>query len=109
MNSAVARLYKFEATHHVEGLADPWRSPHGHGYTVEVVAEGEGPLVVDTDVLDAAWAPLAERLEGADLNEAVGGPTTVEDLAMRLLKEFPWPARQVTVWEDDDRWGRARR
>jgi hypothetical protein len=35
--------------------------------------------------------------------------TTVEALAAWILYHFPDVVREVTVWEDDDRWGRARR
>lgn len=115
--SAVARRYRFHATHHVEGLAEPWSSPHGHGYTVEVVAELDGQttdLVVDTDALDEVWALLEREygLEGSDLNESTPTTTTVEDLARWFLAAFGAVServRQVTVWEDEDRWGRARR
>lgn len=109
---AVARVYRFSAKHHVDGLAEPWCRPHGHGYRVEVVAESAGgTLVVDTDTLDRVWAPLGERMEGSDLNETTPTVTTVEALAGWLLSVFQAEVplvRQVTVWEDEDRWGRAR-
>lgn len=110
MSAAVARRYRFSAKHHVSGLGERWAEPHGHDYTVEVVAEGLiAPVVVDTDLMDDAWEPIGLRIDGTDLNESVGGPTTVEDLAATFLRAMPGFVREVTVWEDDDRWGRARR
>lgn len=119
---SVARRYSFVATHELDvpGIDDPaWTERHGHRYTVEVVAEvgaapGEGvAVVVDTDLLDDAADYVLEGLDGSNLNESVGGPTSVEDLAQRFLlrlRERPGTERlvEVSVWEDDDRRGRAR-
>lgn len=113
---AVARRYTFTAAHRVEGLPEPWCSTHEHRYTVEVVCErelGKGEsIVIDTDVLDAVGYALANDLDGQDLNDATPTDTTVEGLAAWLLGRFSEAAahvREVTVWEDDTRWGRARR
>jgi 6-pyruvoyl-tetrahydropterin synthase len=109
---AVARRYTFSAHHHVEGLAEPWCSDHWHDYTVEIVAEqqalADGSMVIDTDELDRVWK-TEFAFEGRDLNDMTPTSTTVEALAAWILYHFPDVVREVTVWEDDDRWGRARR
>jgi 6-pyruvoyl-tetrahydropterin synthase len=112
---AVARRYQFNARHRVEGLPEPWCDTHAHRYTVEVVCEShlapEESIVIDTDVLDAVGYGLAIDLDGQDLNDATPTDTTVESLAIWMLGLFGEVAdvREVTVWEDYTRWGRARR
>jgi 6-pyruvoyl-tetrahydropterin synthase len=112
---AVARRYTFTAHHHVEGLAEPWCRDHWHDYTVEVVAELQAPpgrsvVVTDTDELDRIWADhLRSMFEGRNLNDSTPTSTTVEALAVWILSFFPDVVREVTVWEDTTRWGRARR
>lgn len=103
-------MYRFHASHQVEGLAPPWCNEHEHDYTVEVVAYGGAPVVVDTDDLDEVWMYLKVFCEGKHLNDTMGGTTTVEDLAKQFLSEFRdnvSEVRKVTVWEDDTRWGSA--
>lgn len=110
---AVARCYTFTAHHHVEGLAKPWSDDHWHDYAVSVVAEKQAPadgsMVIDTDELDRVWKPLLDVMDSEDLNEATPTNTTVEALAAWILGHFPDVVREVTVWEDATRWGRARR
>lgn len=114
MKQAVARRYFFRAEHQVAGFPAPWCEPHEHDYTVEVVAERDGPpvsVIVDTDLLDATWRALAECLEGSSLNETTPTSTTVEALSAWLLGVFAADiseVREVTVWEDASRWGRTR-
>jgi 6-pyruvoyl-tetrahydropterin synthase len=118
MSVSVARRYKFHASHEAVGLPPPWCERHEHDYTVEVVYTAEvdeliSDTVIDTDEIDAAWREIAHRFEGQYLNNTVGGSTTVEQLAQALWVYFlgdtsdnrSEPA-SVTVWEDDDRWGR---
>jgi 6-pyruvoyl-tetrahydropterin synthase len=114
MTVAVARRYTFVAEHYVEGAPEPWSKRHSHTYTVEVVAVGdpdERGMIVDTDELDRAWGEIVESLKGEVLNEVLPGcTTTVEDLAVLWLELLVQtvPISEVTVWEDVDRWGRAR-
>jgi 6-pyruvoyl-tetrahydropterin synthase len=119
----VARRYTFHGRHHLPQLAAPWNQPHEHLYTVEVEAGGpyeRGVLVaivVDTDRIDEAWAalgpPSSDGSLVADLDSLYGAErTTVEALATRWLSELVQKVPQVTavtVWEDDERWGRAAR
>lgn len=110
---AVARRYRFRAHHHIEGLAERWSEDHWHDYTVEVVAETEelpdGFMVVDTDALDHIWEAHRVSYHGRDLNRTTDTNTTVEALAALILGYFPDVVREVTIWEDATRWGRARR
>lgn len=110
---AVARRYTFAAHHHIEGLAEPWCHDHWHEYTIEVVAETEelpdGSMVIDTDELDAIWKQHKPLFRDRDLNDSTPTNTTVEALAAWVLGHFPDEVREVTVWEDTQRWGRARR
>lgn len=108
--SQVARLYRFRGRHHVPGLPAPWCEPHEHDYTVEVVARGDLPIVVDTDLLDRAW----EVVQPAFVWLATYAPrdTTVEALSHRWLNDLSAAVPEVfrvTVWEDDTRWGSAER
>ena len=112
MNVSVARLYRFGAYHLVPSLPEPWCSTHYHDYTVEVVAQSSTKDLVDTDWLDAAWRTIGpDGLPGQarNLNDHFAD-TTVEALAENWLIEFQAAVPevvQVTVWEDDTRWGRA--
>jgi 6-pyruvoyl-tetrahydropterin synthase len=114
ITSAVARRYFFDATHHVPAANPPWSEPHDHRYTVEVVAEGHmnlDAMVVDTDDIDAVWKDIHGLVNNADLNEALDKleETTVEEISYWMLEEFKSVGVvEVTVWEDEDRWGRAR-
>lgn len=104
----VARRYRFRGRHHVPSLPEPWCEPHEHDYTVEVVARGDAPVVIDTDLIDEAW----QAVRPAFVLTAAYAPneTTVEALAERWLRDLhaAVPAVfRVVVWEDDDRWGAA--
>lgn len=97
----VGRLYRFRAVHSLPDYPEPWCYPHQHDYTVEVVAKGD----TDTLGLDREWASIAVP---ADLDVRFR-PSTVENIASRLLGEFGSEVLSVTVWEDQQRWGRAER
>lgn len=109
MRVTVARRYRFEAEHHLPDFDAPWNEPHTHLYTVEVVADsGIGVTLVDTDHVDRAWKAI-EPVAGSDLNERYA-QTTVEVLAALWLVELRaavWQVREVSVWEDESRCGRA--
>jgi hypothetical protein len=97
MMVTVGRTYRTRAVHQLPiSFGEPWSFPHEHDYTFYVEAEGGTP----TDLLDAWWAeeePLA-----AD-------PSTVENIAERMLHAAPTFVTAVTVWEDAARWGKAER
>jgi 6-pyruvoyl-tetrahydropterin synthase len=122
VRTSVARRYKFAGRHSLPSAGPPWSEPHDHIYTVEVVASAEdlpeGALVVPTDEIDAAWS--AEWGEGpptagdhVDLDDLLGAEnTSVEALAHRWLAELGAAVPEitsVTVWEDEQRWGRCDR
>lgn len=97
-------------------LAPPWNQPHDHHYTVEVVAARRyltTGLVVDTDVLDQIWTDLGLARDGhiVNLNDLFGEfGTSVEWLSTELFQKFKTKVKEiveVTVWEDNNRWGSA--
>jgi 6-pyruvoyl-tetrahydropterin synthase len=109
----VARRYFFVATHSLPGV-EGYDEEHGHRYTIEVVArgsslDGEG-MVIDTAALDRIFEPMVKGWSGSNLNDYFA-PSTVEVIADELLGEVDHlpNAYAVTVWEDDERWGRASR
>lgn len=108
MITTVARVYRFRGTHRLPSLGTPWDEWHDHDYTVEVVARGELPLVLDTDALDAAWAK--EQPAYAAVVAFAPDQSTVEALAAMWLTNLraALPAVcRVVVREDHDRWGAA--
>lgn len=112
----VARRYRFKALHSIRGGAEPWCFPHEHAYTVEVTVEDDrmsDGMVIDTDRLDAWWATRLPLFERCNLDETLPvARTTVEAIAGYLIDhaaENDLALSAVTVWEDDDRWGRATR
>jgi len=96
MMVTVGRTYRFRAVHALPGYPEPWCFPHEHDYTIHLEAAGGTP----TDLLDDWWAE--EEPLDAD-------PTTVENIAERMLHAAPAFVVAVTVWEDGARWGRAER
>lgn len=104
MKTTVGRIYRFRAIHSLPDFPEPWCFPHQHDYTVEVEAEGGTP----TDRLDDWWDEKP-RTRLYDLNDVYDGPTTVENIAADLLDSAPPVVRSVTVWEDKQRWGKAKR
>jgi hypothetical protein len=95
----VGRIYRFRAIHSLPDYPKPWCFPHQHDYTVEIVMPGD----TDTAEVDATWEELRLEKKG-DLN-AVFQPSTVEHIAETLRRYFD--AVSVTVWEDQQRWGRC--
>lgn len=116
MTITVARRYRFVASHSLAAVGPPWNEPHSHVYTVEVQAAAEANhladgLVVDTEELDSVWQRLRPYVEvGEDDLNALYADTSVEGLAAEWLQGFRDRVPRVvavTVWEDDERWGRA--
>lgn len=116
----VARRYTFSGKHHVPDLPKPWSVPHMHEYTVEVVARGsDSRVVVDTDLVDRAWASIFSSLPSSaqtdarviDLDAAYEPRwTTVESLSHRWLRDLSDLVSEiveVSVWEDMERRGTA--
>ncbi len=101
------------AFHSLPGLPPPEGVRHSHDYVVEAVVRrpqlDERGMVCDLDVLAAALAATAERLEDRDLDEIIptdGEPVTVEAFARWLHGTLAEPVRlgggedlSVRVWE----------
>lgn len=103
------------AFHVMPGMPPPEGERHSHDYRLEAVASradlDERGMVVDLDVLDRALWGLADRLEGADLDQVVGPEigteaVTVEAFARWVhgkladaLGPIPDTTLAVRVWE----------
>src|SRR5437868_3781827 len=66
------------AFHVMPGMPGPEGERHHHDYRIEVVVErrdlDERAMVCDLDLLEAALADLAGRIEGKDLEDAIQPP-----------------------------------
>ena len=107
------------AFHTMVGMPPPEGERHAHDYRLEAVvrraALDERGMVCDLDVLDAALAQTAARLEDQDLDTII--PTdqesvTVEAFARWLHAALAGPVKQgggedlsVRVWESPDAFG----
>ena len=101
------------AFHTMPGMAPPEDERHAHDYRLEAVVRrqelDERGMVCDLDVLDAALATTAARLEGQDLDAIIateGEPVTVEVFARWLHAALTEPVRlgggedlAVRVWK----------
>ena len=107
------------AFHTMPGMAPPEDERHAHDYRLEAVVRrqelDERGMVCDLDVLDAALATTAARLEGQDLDAIIateGEPVTVEVFARwahyRLAAAIG-PVGDITlavrVWESPTAFG----
>lgn len=100
----LGRRYTFRARHAVLELPQPWCRVHAHDYTVDVVYEGEGALIIDHEALDRDAERLFDPLRGENLNDHFDH-TTVESLAAEFKQSFE--DAEVTVCEDGNRWATA--
>ena len=101
------------AFHTMPGMPPPEGERHAHDYRLEAVVRrgelDERGMVCDLDVLDAALAATAARLEDQDLDAIIpteGEPVTVEAFAQWLHTALAKPVRlgggedlAVRVWE----------
>jgi 6-pyruvoyltetrahydropterin/6-carboxytetrahydropterin synthase len=126
MRYRIAKMWRFEAAHHLVGVAPAHKCgrPHGHGYRVEVVLEWSGDIamrpqgwVMDYGELAPIGDWIAEHFDHRDLNEAFHElgygalPTTAECLALvvweQVLLVHPETAlllSAVRVSETDRTW-----
>ena len=101
------------AFHTMPGMPPPEGERHPHDYRLEAVVRrqelDERGMVCDLDVLDAALATTAARVEDQDLDAIIpldGEPVTVEAFARWLHRTLAEPVRlgggedlAVRVWE----------
>ncbi len=101
------------AFHTMPGMPPPEGERHAHDYRLEAVVHraelDEQGMVCDLDVLDAALAKTAARLEEQDLDAIIatnGEPVTVEAFARWLHAALSDPVKHgggedlsVRVWE----------
>jgi 6-pyruvoyltetrahydropterin/6-carboxytetrahydropterin synthase len=101
------------AAHIMPGMAGPEGELHEHDYRIEIVVEreqlGDGGMVCDLDVLEAALTELTGRVEGRNLEEirpAGFAAVTVEvfarwvhDTLSPVVAAAGGEALAVRVWE----------
>lgn len=113
MRFEIAKAFEFDAAHWLPLVADGHKCKrmHGHTYRVEVVCAGEldaRGMVVDYAEIEAAWEPLAQRLDHRVLNDVagLGNPTSevlADWIAVSLAVSLPSLAR-VRVYESSSTW-----
>jgi 6-pyruvoyltetrahydropterin/6-carboxytetrahydropterin synthase len=103
------------AFHLMPGMPPPEGERHSHDYRLDVVVRrdrlDERGMVVDLDALQLALRAAANEVDGADLDQVIGGPrgldaVTVEHFAGWLhervaapLRPLPGGVLAVRVWE----------
>ena len=109
MNVELTKEIRFEAAHRLPRVPEGHKCGRMHGHSYRVVLALAGPVepdagwLMDFGDIEAAFAPLRERLDHRVLNEIPGLENpTVEHLAAWLWGELhdglP-QLRAVTVWE----------
>jgi 6-pyruvoyltetrahydropterin/6-carboxytetrahydropterin synthase len=112
---------RVRAYHVMPGMPPPEGERHSHDYRLDVVVRrdrlDDRGMVVDLDLLGAALGGAAAELDGADLDDVIGGqlggaPVTVEHFAAWLhrrlaapLGRLPGAVLAVRVWESPDAFG----
>jgi 6-pyruvoyl-tetrahydropterin synthase len=106
---------RLRAFHVMAGLPPPEGERHSHDYRLDVVVRRDGlderGMVVDLDVLDAALRAAAAAVDGADLDDVIGGVVGVPAVTVELfarwvharlaaaLGPLPGAVLAVRVWE----------
>ncbi len=102
----VARLFEFQAAHHLPRHPGKCRNLHGHTYRVEVLCEGpidpESGMVVDfADVKAEVQSRVLDTLDHTLLNDIIDYPTA-EHIAAWIwerLAASDLPLAEVKLWE----------
>jgi 6-pyruvoyltetrahydropterin/6-carboxytetrahydropterin synthase len=93
------RLYKdftFSASHTVDTLPEghQCRRCHGHTYGVRVWIEGPYDTATgfcggtELEQIKSAWKEIDARLDHNHLNDVIGGPCTVEGVAIYIFSQL---------------------
>lgn len=102
----VARVFEFQAAHHLPRHRGRCRNLHGHGYRLEVHCEGpvdpdSGMLMDFADLKGVVQARVLDVLDHSLLNDHVENPTA-ENVAVWIwdrLREGDLPLAEVRLWE----------
>ena len=109
----IRKQFRFEAAHHLEGLAEghPCMRLHGHSYKVEVMMRSaeldEHYFVRDYHDLDEFKAYLDSMFDHRDLNRVLALATTAENIAKHFYDwcKLRWPeVSAVSVAETEKTW-----
>lgn len=118
MQYTVSKQFEFSAAHSLPTLpiGHPCRRQHGHNYRVEVAVQASGlddhGMVVDFGEIDVISDEVRRLFDHRDLNMAMTGPTTAENVAAEImgmaerhieaiaeLYPFLIEVKYVQVWE----------
>ncbi len=95
MTIRITKAFAFDAAHHLPHVPEGHKCGRLHGHSYRVILGLEGPLhpqlgwVQDYGEVKAAFAPLYERLDHANLNEIAGLENpTAELLASYIYQEL---------------------
>ena len=82
--------------------------PHGHTYTVDVMAEGPvvNGMVMDFDTLKTEIRRILKDLDHTDLNKFLQYPSC-ENICLEIHRRIKERIKQkitVRVWEGDNKW-----
>ena len=95
MTIRITKAFAFDAAHHLPHVPEGHKCGRLHGHSYRVVLGLEGPLhpqlgwVQDYGEVKAAFAPLYERMDHANLNEIPGLENpTAEMLACYIYQEL---------------------
>jgi 6-pyruvoyltetrahydropterin/6-carboxytetrahydropterin synthase len=110
----ITQAFRFEAAHRLPNVSEKHRCRrlHGHSYRIELRLEGAvDPVtgfVVDFFEIEAAFAPLLERLDHFYLNDIEGLENpTAENIAIWIFDRVSPKLPQLTsvvVFETPDCW-----
>ncbi|MCL2700104.1 MAG: 6-carboxytetrahydropterin synthase QueD [Phycisphaerae bacterium] len=111
MQAELIKTFRFEAAHHLVGVAEAHkcRRLHGHSYRVDVHVTGEvdaaSGMVMDFGLIVAAVKPLMEQLDHRLLNEIAGLENSTSELIARYIWDRVKPQlpglSALTIWESD--------
>lgn len=108
----VARVFYFDAAHHLPDYKGKCERLHGHTYKLEVVLKGEvgrkGMLMDFTELKEIVNSSILELLDHSNLNDLFENPTA-ENIASWILNELKKkiPIYSVKLWEGQGKWVEA--
>ncbi|MFC2162529.1 6-carboxytetrahydropterin synthase QueD [Candidatus Altiarchaeota archaeon] len=104
-----ARIFYFDAAHHLPDYQGKCEHVHGHTYRLEVVIAsdvGADGMVMDfNDIKKIVIESIVDRLDHMDLNELMDNPTA-ESIASWIWENLSGklPLSRIRLWEGDRKW-----
>ena len=104
VRTEITREYRFEAAHRLPHVPPEHKCARLHGHSFRVTLHVAGELdprlgwILDFADIDAAWAPVFERLDHRYLNEVPGLENPTSELVARyILERVQLPAGRLTA------------